>query len=142
METDEARRERIGHQGSAFSRHLGSRTTHVSADRIEGEMTVSPDLLNRNGLLHGGAVMGMADILGGSAASVNIADDEMTTTTESKTNFFRSVAAGEVVRGVCLPLHRGRRTQVWQTSLYRQDGKLVAQVTQTQMTLPRAGSRE
>ena len=58
-----------------------------------------------------------------------------TTTVESKTNFFRAVQVGTTVRGECVPLHVGRTTSVWQTSVYDDGGRLAAMVTQTQLTL-------
>lgn len=118
-----------------FARLLGLKVTSADPDRVEAEMVVTPDLLNRNGVLHGGAIMALADNLGGTATFLNIAPDEGTTTVESKTNFFRAIGPGETVRAVSVPLHRGRTTQVWQTSILGGDGKLAAMVTQTQMVL-------
>jgi uncharacterized protein (TIGR00369 family) len=120
---------------SNFGRVLGLRITVADADRVEAELEVTAALLNRNGMIHGGAIMAFADTLGGTATFLNIAEGEGTVTVESKTNFFRAVAEGQMLRAVCLPLHRGRRTQVWQTTLTGPDGRLVAQVTQTQMVL-------
>lgn len=122
---------------SPFAAHLGLVVTAISAIRVEAELVVRPDLLNRNGVLHGGAIMALADILGGAGTFAAIRPDQGTTTVESKTNFFRPLAAGETVRAVSLPLQQGRRLQVWQTSILRSDGKLAAQVTQTQMVLER-----
>jgi uncharacterized protein (TIGR00369 family) len=118
---------------SNFGRFLGLRITAADADRVEAELEVTTALLNRNGMIHGGAIMAFADTLGGTGTFLNLADGEGTVTVESKTNFFRAVAEGQMLRAVCLPLHRGRRTQVWQTTLTGPEGKLVAQVTQTQM---------
>ena len=122
---------------SNFGRVLGLRITVADDDRVEAELEVTTALLNRNGMIHGGAIMAFADTLGGTGTFLNLADGEGTVTVESKTNFFRTVAEGQMLRAVCLPLHRGRRTQVWQTTLTGPDGKLVAQVTQTQMVLTR-----
>ncbi len=122
---------------SNFGRLLGLRITVADDDRVEAELEVTSALLNRNGMIHGGAIMAFADTLGGTGTFLNLADGEGTVTVESKTNFFRAVAEGQMLRAVCLPLHRGRRTQVWQTTLTGPDGKLVAQVTQTQMVLTR-----
>ena len=133
---DRARMQAVAQAQPPFARHLGVRITHVAPDRICGEMTVTPELTNRNGVLHGGAVMGLADNLGGTAASVTLRPGETTTTVESKTSFFRAVPAGQVLRAVCTALHKGRRTQIWQTQLFREDAKLAAQVIQTQMILP------
>ena len=118
-----------------FADHLGLRILSAKPDRIEAEMLAAPQLINRNGTLHGGAVMGMADHLGGLGAFMNIAPTESTATVESKTNFFRAIPAGDLLRGVSILLHGGRQTMVWQTTLTRSDGKMAAMVTQTQIVL-------
>src|SRR5215217_9713421 len=100
----------------AFARFMGVRVTSASLDRIEADLSVGADYLNRNGVLHGGAVMAFADILGGAASVLNLPDGARTTTIESKTNFFRAIPLGETARAVCHPLHRGRTTMVWQTT--------------------------
>ena len=118
-----------------FADLLGLRILSAEASRIEGEMRVTPQMLNRNGTLHGGAVMGMADHLGGMGAFLNIGPTESTATVESKTNFFRAIPAGDLLHGVSVLLHGGRQTMVWQTTLTRSDGKMAAMVTQTQIVL-------
>ena len=118
-----------------FADHLGLRILSAQPDRIEAEMLASPQLINRNGTLHGGAVMAMADHLGGLGAFLNIGPTESTATVESKTNFFRAIPAGDMLRGVSILLHGGRQTMVWQTTLTRSDGKMAAMVTQTQIVL-------
>jgi uncharacterized protein (TIGR00369 family) len=87
-------------------------------------------------ILHGGAMMALADTLGGCATSLNLRDGAMTTTIESKTNFIGPAMVGATVRAECVAIHRGRRTMVWQTRVTSEDGKLLAVVTQTQMVLP------
>jgi uncharacterized protein (TIGR00369 family) len=118
-----------------YSQFLGMKITHVSEDRLTAEMIVTKELSNRNGVLHGGALMSLADNLGGTAATANLASGQATTTIESKTNFFSAVPVGETLYAECTPLHRGRTTMVWQTKLTRTGGKLAAIVTQTQMVL-------
>lgn len=118
-----------------FARLIGSRIVEATADRVVAEMEALPALINRNGVLHGGAIMALADNIGGTLAFVHLGPGQGTTTMESKTNFFRAVPAGDTVRAVAVPLHLGRKTIVVQTSVYRGDGKLAAQVIQTQMTL-------
>lgn len=130
---DQDRLHRIAADQPPFARTLGIRVLSVSADRVEAELPVTPALANRNGVLHGGAIMALADNMGGTATFLNLAPDQGTTTMESKTNFFRPVPLGDIARAVTVPLHRGRRTMVWQTTISRGDGKMAAQVTQTQM---------
>lgn len=96
---------------------------------------VHPAVLNMNKTLHGGAIMGVADHMGGFGAFLNLAEGQWTTTIESKTNFIRPLMEGDLVKAVAIPLHRGRKTQIWQTTLYAPNGKVAAIVTQTQMNL-------
>lgn len=126
---------RIAQAQPPFARLLGLRIVAADPDRVEAEMPVTEALANRNGVLHGGAVMGLADNLGGTATFLNLGPGEGTVTVESKTNFFRPVQLGEVARAVTLALHKGRKTMVWQTTISREDGKVAAIVTQTQMVL-------
>lgn len=118
-----------------FAHHLGLRITAARPDRVTGELTATPALINRNGVLHGGALMALGDNLGGTGAFMNLQPGEGTTTVESKTSFFRAVPAGDTVTAVAVPLHLGRTTQVWQTTVHLPDGKVAAMVTQTQLTL-------
>jgi 1,4-dihydroxy-2-naphthoyl-CoA hydrolase len=118
-----------------FALFLGLRVVSAVPHRVEAELIARPELINRNGVLHGGAILALADNMGGTGAFLNLAEGEGTTTLESKTNFLRAVPAGDVLRAVSVPLHIGRKTQVWQTTLFRGDGKPAAIVTQTQMTL-------
>ncbi len=104
-------------------------------DFLRTEIDVTEALSNRNGVLHGGAIMGLADNLGGTATFLNLSEGQGTTTLESKTNFLRAVPIGDTLTTETRPLHRGRRTHVWETRLIRSDGKLAAVVTQTQMVL-------
>lgn len=118
-----------------FAVTLGLRVTHATPDRVEAELPVTPALANRNNTLHGGAFMALADNLGGTATFLNLKDGEGTSTIESKTNFFRPVAIGDTALAVAVPLHKGRSTMVWQTTITTGEGKLAAIVTQTQMIL-------
>jgi uncharacterized protein (TIGR00369 family) len=114
---------------------LGVRFLDATPEKVTAELLVRDDLCTVPGIMHGGAIMAFADTLGGFATSLNLPPGAGTTTIESKTNFLAAAPAGGKVIGVCTPLHRGRRTMVWQTHVTREDGKLVAVVTQTQMVL-------
>lgn len=126
---------RLARESSNFARLLGVTIVEEDPERLVGQLKVTQSLLNRNGTLHGGAVMALADHLGGTATFLNLGKGQGTATSESKTNFFRPVPAGDTVTTVTTPLHRGRRTMVWETRITRSDGKLAAIVTQTQMVL-------
>jgi uncharacterized protein (TIGR00369 family) len=118
-----------------FPATMGIRILEAAPERIVAEMSVTRAVCTIPGILHGGAIMAFADTLGAIGTSLNLAPGAGTTTIESKTNFFAAGIEGAKVIGECLPLHLGRRTHVWQTQVKREDGKLVAQITQTQMVL-------
>jgi uncharacterized protein (TIGR00369 family) len=118
-----------------FADLLGLKITHLSADKVVAELLVRDALENRFGTLHGGAVMALADNLGGTATVANLPAGGRTATIESKTNFFAAIPIGDTARAECTPLHRGRTTMVWQTRITRSDGKLCALVIQTQIVI-------
>lgn len=135
MEDHDRRLRDLAEAQPDFALHLGARLISASTERIEMEMEVTQVLANRNGVLHGGAIMGLADNAGGTATMLNLPAGRSTTTLESKTNFLRPIRIGDVAQAICEPLHRGRTTQIWQTRILRGDGKIAAIVTQTQMVL-------
>ena len=124
------------HQRVPFAGTLGIELRETGKDRILGAMKVRPELCTSHNALHGGAIMAFADTLGAVATVVNLPEGAQgTTTIESKTNFVGPAPTGATVIGETTPVHRGRRTQVWQTRVTIEGGKLVALVTQTQMVL-------
>jgi uncharacterized protein (TIGR00369 family) len=120
-----------------FATFLGIKMLHVSPDRVTAELPMRAELNNRFDIMHGGAIMALADNLGGTAASANLKPGQSTTTIESKTNFFAAIPVGDIARAECTALHKGRTTMVWQTRITRGDGRLCAMVTQTQLVLER-----
>jgi 1,4-dihydroxy-2-naphthoyl-CoA hydrolase len=116
-----------------FATALGIELDAAAADEVRGRLAWAPERCTAGGLLHGGALMALADNLGGTAAVANLAPGQITATIESKTNFFAAVPKGDIARAVCMPLHRGRTTIVLETRITRGDGKLAAIVTQTQL---------
>jgi len=127
----------IANRQPPFATFLGIKVTHISAERVTAELTMRAELNNRFDIMHGGAIMALADNIGGTATSANLKDGQSTTTIESKTNFFAAIPVGDTAYAECTPLHRGRSTMVWQTRITRGDGRLCALVTQTQMVLDR-----
>ncbi|TMU72622.1 PaaI family thioesterase [Hydrogenophaga intermedia] len=118
---------------------MGVRLIEIAPERVVAEMAVRPDLCTAGGILHGGAYMAFADTLGAVGTVLNLAPGRQTTTTDSSTKFIAGARVGSTVRGESVALHRGRTTQVWQTSVFNAEGKLCAVVTQTQLVLePRA----
>lgn len=119
-----------------FATLLGIEFTAAAPDRVAAEMTVRAELCTRPAILHGGAIMAFADTLGGVGTMLNLPEGAGTTTIESKTNFIAAAPLGARVVGEAMPVHRGRRTMVWQTRITTPEGRLVALVTQTQLVLP------
>ena len=124
---------------SPFIKFMGVNVITRGPDRSEAELVNREELCNRREIMHGGAIMALADIMGGMTASAAIAPDQATATIESKTNFFAPIPQGDKVRAVCTPLHSGRTTMVLQTNITRGDGRLAAMVIQTQIVLPKQG---
>jgi 1,4-dihydroxy-2-naphthoyl-CoA hydrolase len=118
-----------------FSDFLGVELIEVTPERVVARMKVRSELCTRPAVLHGGAVMALADTLGGVATVANLAAGQWTTTIESKTNFLAAVPEGETATAECTALHRGKTTMVWQTKISREDGRIAAYVTQTQLVL-------
>jgi 1,4-dihydroxy-2-naphthoyl-CoA hydrolase len=118
-----------------FAELMGIEIVSAAPEKVVGRLAVRDQICTRPAVLHGGAAMAFADTLGAVATVLNLPEGHWTTTIESKTNFIAAAPSGSVVTGECTPVHRGRRTMVWQTRISLPDGKLVALVTQTQMVL-------
>jgi 1,4-dihydroxy-2-naphthoyl-CoA hydrolase len=114
--------------------HLGMRFVETNRDRVVAELEIHDHLRNVNGVLHGGALMALADAAGGTAALLNLPEGAGTATIESKTNFFASGKSG-TLRAETTPLHKGRSTTVWQTRVTDESGKLLSLTIQTQAVL-------
>lgn len=119
-----------------FPGTMGVEVTEVTPDRITGKLKVTPALCTAGDTLHGGAYMAFADTLGAVATLANMPANARTTTIESKTNFLGAAPVGSTVTGEATAFHKGRTTQVWQTQIRSEAGKLLAVVTQTQMVIP------
>jgi len=115
---------------------MGVEVLEAEPDKIVARMKVRDDLCTAGGVLHGGAFMAFADTIGAVGTVVNLPPNARTTTIESKTNFMGAAPVGTYVTAESIPLHKGKSTQVWQTSIRSETGKLCAVVTQTQMVLP------
>jgi uncharacterized protein (TIGR00369 family) len=134
--TEDNLADAFNQNNTPFAKMMGVTMTLVTKERIEGELKVTPDHCTIPATLHGGAMMAMADNMGGIGAFMNMPPGSTTTTIESKTNFLRAVPAGETAKAVTTAVHLGRMLQVWKTEIFCEDGKLAAVVTQTQMIRP------
>jgi 1,4-dihydroxy-2-naphthoyl-CoA hydrolase len=113
---------------------LGIRFVEATPERVVAELTYREDLTTIGGALHGGTLMAFADTVGATGTVLNLPPGATTTTVESKTNFFAAGRPG-VVRAESTPLHRGKRTMVWQTRVTDASGRLLSLTIQTQMVL-------
>ena len=118
------------------SKLMGVEVSETSAERVVGTLTVREDLCTVGGILHGGAIMALADALGALGAFIALPPGAKgTTTIESKTSFLGAAPLGATVRGEATPVKIGRTLSVWQTRIDTLDGRQVALVTQTQLVL-------
>ena len=117
-----------------FASGLGVEVSAAAAEEVRGRLEWAPERCTAGGVLHGGALIGLADSLGAICAYLNLPEGATTATIESKTNFFRAVRGGHV-EAVSRPLHVGRTSIVVQTELADAEGKPVALVIQTQAVL-------
>lgn len=118
-----------------FCKLMGVEFTAVDAVEVRARLAWSPERCTIGGVLHGGALMALADGAGAVAAFLNLPDGGTgTTTVSSATNFLRGVRDGHV-EAISRPLHTGRTTIVVETTLVDAAGKQIAKVTQTQAVL-------
>jgi uncharacterized protein (TIGR00369 family) len=115
---------------------MGLKIEEVTPEKVVASLLVRSDLCTAGNVCHGGAVMAFADTVGAVGTVANLPAGARTTTIESKTNFMGAAPVNTRIVAQSVPLHRGRTTQVWQTTIRQEGGKLVAVVTQTQMVLP------
>jgi len=113
---------------------LGMELVEATKDRVVASLTIRDQLRTVGGSLHGGTLMALADTVGATATVLNLPAGATTTTLESKTNFFAAGRSG-TVRAETTPLHRGKRTMVWQTRITDEAGRLLSLTIQTQMVL-------
>ncbi len=118
-----------------FPKMIGAELIESSPNRVRARLAARRDLCRSGHTLHGGAIMSFADMVASVGAFLNLGAGQATTTIESKTNFLGSATENAVIEAEAVPLHVGRRSSVWQTSIRREDGKLIAVVIQTQMVI-------
>jgi uncharacterized protein (TIGR00369 family) len=114
--------------------HLGIEIVEATPERVLARLKVSERLMTVGGTVHGGTLMAFADTVGAVGTVANLAEGQRTATLESKTNFIAGCRAG-TVQAEAKPIHRGKRTHVWETRITDEAGKLLSVTTQTQMIL-------
>ena len=128
--------EKLKGFGGGLPRAMGVKITLASKRKMVAELPVKPIVLNRNARANGGALMAFADCVGAAGTVMNLPEGYVTTTLESKTNFL-GAGVGPVLKAVSIPLHVGKTTMVWQTTITNSgDGSRVAIITQTQIVIP------
>jgi uncharacterized protein (TIGR00369 family) len=125
------------HAAMPFAATLGIEVLDAGAEQVRARMDWTPERCTSAGVMHGGALMALADTCGGYCAFLNLPKDHGTTTIESKTNLLRAVREGSVT-ATSRPLHAGRTVVVIETELRDDADRLVAKTTQTQAVLPPA----
>jgi len=118
-----------------FTALMGTEALVAGPAEVRLRLPWAEQLCTASGVLHGGALMALADAAGAWCAHLNLPDGARTTTIESKTNFLRAAKA-DYVEAVARPLHVGRTTMVVDTEVRDADGKLVSRSSQTQAVLP------
>lgn len=118
-----------------FAELLGLEIVEADPDKVVARLTVRKELCTIPDILHGGAIMSLADTVGAIATVLNISGGATTTTVESKTNFLAAIPLGDVAEATCTPHHKGGRLMVWETKIRRSDGRLAAVVTQSQLVM-------
>ena len=114
--------------------YLGIEFVEVTPDRVVARLKVSDKLMTVGGTIHGGTLMAFADSIGAAGTVANLAEGQRTATLESKTNFIAGCREG-TVQAEAKPIHKGKRTHVWETRITDESGKLLSITTQTQMIL-------
>jgi 1,4-dihydroxy-2-naphthoyl-CoA hydrolase len=119
---------------------LDIRFTEVGDDYVVATMPVDARTHQPFGLLHGGATAALSETLGSMAANCCLdLDTEYAVGLEINANHLRSVRHGTVT-GTARPVHLGRRTQVWETKIEDDAGRLVCVSRLTLAVLPRDAS--
>jgi uncharacterized protein (TIGR00369 family) len=114
--------------------HLGIEFVEVTPDRVVARLKVTDKLMTITGTVHGGTLMAFADTIGAAGTAANLSEGQNTATIESKTNFIAGCKSG-TIQAEAKPIHKGKRTHVWETRITDEKGKLLSVTTQTQMIL-------
>jgi 1,4-dihydroxy-2-naphthoyl-CoA hydrolase len=119
-----------------LARLLGIAFIHAEPQCVVADMVVRDELCTSGSRVHGGTLMALADTVGAAATYINLSSGAAgTITVESKTNFLGAAASGTRLVATATPMHRGRQTQVWQTHIETESGRLIAVVGQTQLVV-------
>lgn len=117
--------------------HLGIIFTSFGNDFIEATMPVEPKTHNPARILHGGAMMALAESLG-SALSLLLIDRATSDIRglEINGNHVKSVSKGRV-KGRATLIHKGRNTHVSEIKIFDEEGNLLNISRMTNMIIDR-----
>ncbi len=119
-----------------FAVATGVELEAAAPTEVRGRLPWSADRCTAGGLMHGGALMTLADTVGAVCAFLNLPDGAGTSTVASSTSLLRGVRSG-AAHAVARPAHIGRSFILVNVELTDDDGRLVAQTSQTQAVLGR-----
>jgi 1,4-dihydroxy-2-naphthoyl-CoA hydrolase len=111
-----------------FDKELGLEFTEVTPDRTRAQLDVVPKLLQPMGIVHGGVYCAMVESLASVAAYTWMAakgGEGSVVGVNNNTDFLRAIGSG-MIYGTAIPIHRGRRQQLWQVTIVDSDERLVA----------------
>ncbi|MBV8462300.1 MAG: PaaI family thioesterase [Acidimicrobiales bacterium] len=117
-----------------YAVRLGIELHEASPRLTTGSLPWSPDRCTVAGILHGGAVMSLADTIGAICAFLNLPEGASTATIDSTTRLYRPLRAGSL-HAAARPAHVGRTLIVVTTDLTDDEGRLVAQTSQAQAVI-------
>ena len=117
-----------------YAAALGITLNEMAPGLVRGRLDWSPERCTAGGVMHGGALMSLADTVGAVCALLNLPPGAGTATVDSTTNFFRAVRDG-TLHAAARPLHVGRSFIVVRTDLTDDAGRPAGQTTQTQAVL-------
>lgn len=123
----------------SFPGYLGIELVEISDGEVRGRMAVDRRHLHPGGHVHGGAWVALADTVAAWGTMRHMAPGLQLTTIELKTNVFATAREGDLLEATGVPLHLGRRTQVWQVDVRKGDRR-AAHFVCTQMVIAPSGA--
>lgn len=117
-----------------FTAKLGIEIVSATPEEVVGRLAWREELCTVGGAMHGGALMSLADNLGGVCAFLNLPPGASTATISSSTNFLRGVREGNAT-ATTRPLRVGRTVIVLETQVRDDAGRLATQTTQAQAVI-------
>lgn len=127
--------------GRGFDSELGLTYHEITPDGARAQLEIHDRLLQPWGIAHGGVYCAIIESLSSVAGQMWLAENGGGTVVgvNNNTDFLRSVSAGTVY-AASTPIHRGRSTQLWLTTIADDGGRLLARgQVRLQNLRPRTG---